>query len=47
MRHTWYIAVQTSPPPVVHPLGDRREDELLQESKSDVLNAVLGTAYLY
>ena len=27
-----YITVHTSPPPVVHPLGDRCEDELLQGS---------------
>ena len=26
------FSIQTSPPPVVHSLGDRREDELLQGS---------------
>ena len=28
----WGFSIQTSPPPVVHSLGNRREDELLQGS---------------
>ena len=29
-KSIWGFSIQTSPPPVVHSLGDRREDELLQ-----------------